>query len=147
MKQIIFAIFLFEILSIHAWAFDSQKCRQEITRLNLTYSGDLSPFTTSAQTTSSCGECSLFGLREERETFVEVNIQNIKNDAARGSGEYIATLSELYRCPSLSHDLGTILMENYTQVFGGNSTSGIESVLKGLDNTITNSPHLKACAI
>lgn len=54
-----------------------------------------------AQYTSSRGECSFIGsneLKKERATFVAINLDQIKKEAAAGGGSHIQTLADLSLC-------------------------------------------------
>ncbi len=73
------------------------------------------------QSTSSWGECSLFGLKErkaQREAFVAQNLDQIKIEAAKGQGPFLESLAWLSLCESGTNSkFDLILQDNFQQVF------------------------------
>ena len=72
--------------------------------------------------------------RQIRINFIEANKNALANDIARGNGETISTVCELYTCTNL-HEAGKTLQRNYRNIFSKNATASdinnnIENALK-----------------
>jgi len=67
--------------------------------------------------TSKCKGDKDFAL-EEQKVFVAMNFNGLKADAARGSGDYLSTWSELLGCDGLQIDkFGAAIQQNFDEVF------------------------------
>lgn len=88
------------LVSTNLFALNGRKCDNLMRKK--TFWGLPSFLTTSsAQFTSSTGECSVLGdnKEEQKRSFYFANIEQLKNEIARGSGENLTTLFLLNGCP------------------------------------------------
>lgn len=76
--------------------------------------------------TSNCG-----GSGKEATAFIEVNKASLKNDIAKGQGETVNSLSEMYGCKS-SAAFGKALQNNYSDVFKTNEAESINLHIKSV---------------
>ena len=81
--------------SLCALGYNEEKCMKEVLGGNM-----LSGIISATQYTSSWGACSALAkdMFEEREEFIEANIDSIRAEAAKGGGENINSLSYLSGC-------------------------------------------------
>ena len=93
-------ILLTVILSLDASAFNGPKCDILLKKKGGFYLLPLS----SAQFTSSTGHCSALGENKEerKRSFYFANIEQLKNEIARGNGENLSALFLLNGCPKQS---------------------------------------------
>jgi hypothetical protein len=70
--------------------------------------------------------------------FIETNKSSLKNDMAKGYGETVNSLAEIYGCKS-SQQLGKTLQSNYKKVF---STEDATIINKNI-NTVIEQNHLE----
>jgi hypothetical protein len=82
--------------------------------------------------TSNCTEGGSFKGRSAASMYIDYNKIQIAKDAARGNGETLATLGEIYGCKSSSFT--TSLKNNYQKIFVDSqlNTSRIESQINDL---------------
>jgi hypothetical protein len=69
--------------------------------------------------TSNCG-----GSGREAMAFIEVNKSSLKNDIAKGYGETVNSLAEIYSCKNVEQ-FGKTLQTNYKEVFESNDSQVI----------------------
>jgi hypothetical protein len=57
----------------------------------------------SAQFTTSTGECSAIRMsdKEEQKHYLLSNVDKVKKDSAKGDGEYLSTFLEIMNCPQI----------------------------------------------
>ncbi len=83
------------------------------------------------------------GPAQAREAFVENSLVAIKIDAARGEGEYLNALAELWGCPSEDYsEFASTLHNHYLSLF---NQSG--PVLDKIDSIIRSQSNLKASCL
>jgi hypothetical protein len=70
----------------------------------------------------------MLGLREQRREFLVVNLNQIKNEAARGEGENLSALAAFYGCtaPGASTEFNRICKEEYAHIFSPSEESEID---------------------
>ena len=66
--------------------------------------------------------------------FIDSNKPALKSDIARGHGETLNSLSELYNCQN-SAAFNSALKENYGNIFSSNETQAIEGKIEALSTT------------
>lgn len=101
------------------------------------YSSNVS--TSQSQSTSSYGDCSMFGLkerREQRELYLVQNFDQIKRDIAVGSGSHLDSLSWFSLCDDQSKaKFNQVLQKNFALLYAGADekavTLNIDAVLAG----------------
>lgn len=85
------------------------------------YSSNVS--TSQSQSSSSYGDCSMFGLekrREQRELYLVQNFDQIKRDIAVGRGSHLDSLSWFSLCDDQSKTkFNKVLQENFAQLYSG----------------------------
>lgn len=74
--------------------------------------------------TSNCGKTA-----KTTAQFIEVNKSTLMKDAARGNGETLSALSEIYGC-SNTKKFNTVLKGNYKKIFKTNEAKNIDSQIK-----------------
>ncbi|MFZ4714673.1 MAG: DUF3015 family protein [Bacteriovoracaceae bacterium] len=84
--------------------------------------------------TSNCDSPN--GMKSSKiESFVEANMVAVNNDIAKGSGDTIASISNVYGCND-SKKVGATLQKNYKSIFPSNAASAkdvsanLESVMR-----------------
>jgi len=104
------------------------------------YSSNVS--TSQSQATSSWGECSAFALqerREQRDLYVEQNLDQIKKDVANGRGYHLEALSWFSLCEeSVASEFNQELQKNMSAFLVNNS----KEFNKNLDNILKNNNDL-----
>lgn len=90
--------------------------------------------------TSATSNCDIPEMGQQAAVFIEVNKEIVKKDAARGTGETIANLSEIMNCKD-SALFGRKLQQNYEQLF--DSENSYETTRRIL-NTIKSDAELSA---
>jgi hypothetical protein len=127
-------LFLCSLLfSTVTFAFNGRKCDTLISRKGGFY---LLPMST-AQFTSSTGECSALGMNKEdqRKLFYYVNFEPLKNDVARGNGETLNSLLSLSGCKNFSDfRIKKKMKENYAELFNEDSEKSYLNVSPMLDS-------------
>ena len=97
--------------------------------------------------TSNCTDDGTVTSQGEIPLFIEANQVALANDIARGSGETLASLSEILGCSDVKH-LGSTLQKSYGQIFTtqnikeSNVTSSILDSVKGDSNLALECLHL-----
>lgn len=83
--------------------------------------------------TSNCG-----GGGKTATQFIEVNKTSLKNDIAKGNGETLSALSEIYGCQN-SANFGQTLKSNYKSIFTTQDAQAIDFNIKTVlkQNSIT----------
>jgi hypothetical protein len=74
-------------------------------------------------------------LRQEQEVYISANLEDIKKDAARGDGQFLDGLAEVFGCTSdqASVTLKQISRENFGQLFDSSEPSVIrDNYVQGL---------------
>lgn len=75
------------------------------------------------QSTSSWGDCSLFGLLErkaQRQAFIAQNLDQIKIEVAKGQGLHLESLAWLSLCENgTNSEFDMVLQKNFRQIFIG----------------------------
>ena len=66
--------------------------------------------------------------------FIDSNKPALKADVARGHGETLNSLSEIYNCQN-SAAFNSALQANYSNIFSSNETQAIEGKIEGLSST------------
>jgi len=83
--------------------------------------------------TSNCTEDGVAMAGRERELFAEVNFQNLRQEAAQGTGESIGALAGLYGCHGAEAAFGQALQSNYGKVGLAPDAS---TMLHGIDDVV-----------
>lgn len=128
-----FVVTLF--LCSSCYAFNWEKCDKKMR--------SVSPFgffiSTSSYVTST-GDCSMIGNNSHnRKVFITQNIDRLQIDIARGDGEYLQTLAELYSCPEDNYStFGHELKSHYEIIFNQSHKNK-----SSLDDFILNNSTLK----
>ena len=76
--------------------------------------------------TSNCG-----GGGKTATQFIEVNKTSLKNDIAKGDGETLAALSEIYGCEQ-PENFGQTLKTNYRKIFSAKDAKSIDLNIKNI---------------
>ena len=137
-KLLFLTIFLF--VSTKSFAFNFDKCSKVMGRL-----GPWGFLTTSGQFTTSTGDCAMLGqLENNKKNFIAQNFEILKQDFAKGQGEYLFTYANL---SGFSGNDGNIfsqkIKKNYTRVFGENLKLAPEQSYKQIELLIKTDPELK----
>ncbi len=75
--------------------------------------------------TSGTSNCELDGSGGQAKiVFIEANKASLANDIARGNGETLASLGEIYGCDS--QKMGTSLQKNYSKIFSTDAVTAQE---------------------
>lgn len=80
--------------------------------------------------TSNCTEDGVAMASKEKEAFVEANLADLKQDIAKGEGEYLSALSSLYGCKGAA--FGKAMHKNQNKLLSVNAseaTSAIDAVV------------------
>lgn len=77
----------------------------------------------------------------EREVFVAVNLDNLSQDMAAGSGEHLTSLASLMGCEGASSQFGQMTRERYTTLMERADRSG-SALISGLQQEISADPAL-----
>lgn len=129
-------------------AFDEEKCSALFPKsgdahrpyMSPVYSFTLIPSTTSY--VSSFGGCAMYGSlpnSEKRNLFIAKTYEEISQQAALGSGEYLVALADLSGCEiDLSQRFSQAMKDNYTHVFRNASTRDAKDMAYQLDTLIVN---------
>jgi len=71
--------------------------------------------------TSNCNAKGMVKVSMARESYIEANYKDLSRDAAKGSGEYVASLAALYGyTPENSWQFAQLLQKNHTTIFAAN---------------------------
>ena len=81
--------------------------------------------------TSGTSNCD--GLGHAADQFISLNKISLQHDIARGQGETIVSLSDIYGCKD-SSQFGKALQEHYTNVFATDDAPGIRSRISSITN-------------
>lgn len=81
--------------------------------------------TSSGQYSSSRGECSATNKIDHAKKFFEENYDQLKNDIAKGNGEYLKTFLTYFKCAS-SQEARYALKENYSDIDSFNLEQSFE---------------------
>lgn len=85
----------------------------------------------STQFSSTYGDCSIWANNDQwlrRESYVAENMGSLRNDAARGEGEYLDSFMFLSGCPATSKSqFSKLLHENYSVLFNSDEDWGFAS--------------------
>lgn len=105
------------ILTDSTHAFNWEECNKTLSRPG-NWVG-VYGLTSMTQWSSSWGECSMIGeVSHDRKIFLAQNIDKLQVDIARGDGEYLQALAELYECPAKNYsDFARTLKDNYSNIF------------------------------
>ncbi len=66
--------------------------------------------------------------------FIDVNKASLLNDAARGDGQTLSALSEIYGCKN-SAEFSTLVKSNYSTIFATKDTATIDSNIQAAIKT------------
>lgn len=66
--------------------------------------------------TSNCVKSGVVQSGKEARVFIEVNQRQLANDIAKGSGDTVSSLAQLYQCQN-HRQLGSVLQKNYKKIF------------------------------
>lgn len=138
MRGLSFFFILTLILSSSCYAFNWDNCYQKtIKDTSILGEGWI---TSTTQYSSSFNECSMLGeAGHDRKVFIAQNFDKLQVDIARGNGEYLQTLAELYSCPEDNYStFGHELKSHYEIIF--NQSHKNKSTL---DDFILNNSTLK----
>ena len=154
-KQTASLLFFLLLSSVECQAFNGMNCHKILFRtmdkgpLGIRLSSGSS--SSSSSVTSSTGACSMFGLKEQREEFLVANQDAVMRESARGSGEYVESLTRLSGCggETARKSFGAMLQSRFNAIyFTGEKAASVEEVTRRIDSEITASPELKiACLI
>lgn len=114
------------VISSSAKAFDWKKCSEQ----RLGDFGPLGIFSSTTSFVSSFGDCSMLGkeIKDQQKLFFVQNYESLQKDIARGSGEYIETLTHLFAVSSINtKEFKKELQLNYQQIYS-NSVTDVEDV-------------------
>lgn len=131
MKLIILTLFLF--LSHSACAYNDEKCRK------VAFEGMGWGFLVSTTSyVSSFGPCSAIGsVEHQKELFVAQNLEPLKIDSARGSGEYLNAYLNLSGCNQnkMPH-VQKVIQNNFINIFGTDLTNPPEKSYDKLESVL-----------
>jgi len=72
--------------------------------------------------TSNCNAKGMIKVSKARESFIEANYKDLSRDVAKGSGEYVTNLAQLYGyTPDTAWKFTQILQKNHNRIFAANS--------------------------
>ncbi len=91
--------------------------------------------------TTGTSNCDIPEAGHQAAVFIEVNKETVTKEAARGTGETIDGLAEIFQCRD-SHLLGESIKAHYNEIFGG-SNSTYEST-RQIIKTINSDSSLKS---
>jgi len=136
-------LFLPLVVPTNAYSFNKKRCNDEIvygvgSGAGMGLGAIMGSMESSSSYVSSTGPCRAIGEREsERLNFVVVNHDALEKDAARGSGENLATLASLYDIPKpQSSDFGKYIQQNFKAIFGDAANKDPEQVFDDLENKV-----------
>lgn len=133
--QIILLLFLACFANI-AHPYDWDKCKRSMLKTREAY---LLALTTISpiQYTSSWGACSAMGKPEDdRKAFFNDNFSMLKINFARGSGEYVTTFINFYKCSNVgSVGFLKIVRNNFKNVFGTAHTPSFHEMVHPEDRS------------
>ena len=121
------------IFSQQAFGFNNDECSKDIGKRHTGLGGGLISTT---QFVSSWGGCSMFGqIESDKKVFLTDNLDKIRDDSAKGNGEYLLAYSKLAGCNSEKGGLFmTSVQKKYEDLFAKSSEpqelyTGLESIL------------------
>lgn len=91
--------------------------------------------------TSNCGQ-GLVAMNNKQNHFVAVNLDKIKADSAKGSGETIKAYSSLLGCSAGSEDkFASLMQKNFAEIFGKDAAP--EQINNSVKNLLSMDKELK----
>lgn len=141
-------ILLIIIFSSETYAFNKMKCFKVryatgIGELDIFLATTALP-TTTAQYITSTGGCSALGMNEkERVIFVVENSDHLRDESARGTGEYLEAYAILSGCSDHAKSyLPKVFQRNFKQIYGDKKERPLEDVYEEMDNLVHRDPVL-----
>ncbi len=100
--------------------------------------------TSTLQSSSSWGECKLFGLRmllEDRKKYVAQNLDEIKKQSSQGMGTHLENLAYYSGCPLLATGFfSKVVQSHFANVYDQNNA---EAITQSLDQILNADPVLR----
>ncbi len=89
---------------------------------------------------SSTGDCAMIGkVEQKKQTFIAVNIDQLKMEASQGEGEYLSAFSNLSSCSAVGEEyLKSTLQRNYSSIFGPESSRSASEVYSRIQDLMLN---------
>jgi hypothetical protein len=92
--------------------------------------------------TAGCTEDGLVEINEEVEVFAAINLNNLAEEMAKGSGEYVTAFASLLGADAATRPiLLSFFQENYEELFPTEETTAIE-MLEALELALAENPDL-----
>ncbi|MFA6236459.1 MAG: DUF3015 family protein [Bacteriovorax sp.] len=126
MKKLIMTLmFLSPFMASNTYAYDWDKCRRSLNKQSKNaglYGGVLTTTIFPSQFSSSWGACSALGKPEvDKKAFFNDNFEMLKQDIAKGNGEYLDAFLVFYNCSILGREeFIKSSRNNYKNIFGTN---------------------------
>ena len=133
MKRAFF--FTLIIFSISAHSFNWRRCT---TGQDLGTKHIFGVTTSSAQFTTSTGGCKMFGATQSKKSkmFYAINYDKIKEDAARGGGEYLEHFAYLSGCQKNYSTWAHTLQIDFEKVFKNQMESSYNLIIENCEEII-----------
>lgn len=118
MRLIIFVILFLN--SATCFSFDWDKCKKVFKGSNNLISASTAATGSSSSYLSSTGDCAMIGMvNHDKKVFLVHNFKNMKNDSARGAGEYIEAYAIVSMCDyKARNELSKAFQKNFTYIYG-----------------------------
>ncbi|MCP4911818.1 MAG: DUF3015 domain-containing protein [Oligoflexia bacterium] len=130
----IFLISIF-ITSSVIQAFDYEKCENGLSKRRTGLGGGV---LSTSSFISSTGECSMIGSSDhDKKVFIAHNKNQIKNDIARGEGDYLAAYLKLSNYSDVPF-VGNKLKSNFSYIFGKNGEASAQQAYERIENILNN---------
>lgn len=83
--------------------------------------------------------------RSRRNRYSDINYDRLKEEGARGQGEYLAALSFSLGCPAaISDEFAASVQKNYSVLFKNPAEFQRDAFMSRLDQLISNNPNLRS---
>lgn len=132
----IFLLIIVLVTGGDANAYNHRKCM----RGTHSYSGVVGLSVSSSSFLSSTGDCAMIGtVEQKKQTFIAINIDQLKIEVSQGEGEYLSAFSNLSSCSAAGEEyLKSTLQLNYSSIFGPESSRSASEVYSRIQDLMLN---------
>ncbi len=131
----ILKVLILLFISFNAIAWDGSRCWKWFDK-NTSFG--LGAISTTAQSTTSTGDCKIIGKTEnDKKIFISQSMDSLKIEAAQGAGEHLNVYAFLSNCNKESMiQLPIVFQKNYSKIYGVNGNKVIDEVYESMDKII-----------
>lgn len=134
------------IFSANIYSYNHRKCMMATRN----WAAPFNVFLSTSSFFTSTGDCAMIGsIQERKQQFIAFNLDELKRDSAKGSGEYLDAYANLSGCSTIPNNpLSSVLKRNFIQIYGSNAEHGPEKVYNSIEQIISSDPTLsKECQV